>query len=120
MIQHVTREVAAARLDACIAFYEDLGFTRVPAPAALADRFVWLQLGPTQIHLSITPDPVVQSGHIAVVIDPYDDRVARLEAAGHTVEPRAEHWGSPRAYVRDPAGNLVEVMAWPPEARPQR
>ena len=37
-----------------------------------------------------------------------------LRDAGHDVEPRAEHWGSPRAYVRDPAGNLVELMAFPP------
>jgi catechol 2,3-dioxygenase-like lactoylglutathione lyase family enzyme len=120
MIQHVTREVGVAELGACIAFYEELGFSRVPAPPALAERYVWLQLGPTQVHLALTPGPVVQSGHIAVVLDSYEATVARLRNAGHTVEPRAEHWGAPRAYVHDPAGNLVEVMAWPPEARSHR
>jgi catechol 2,3-dioxygenase-like lactoylglutathione lyase family enzyme len=120
MIQHVTREVGIDQLDACIAFYEELGFIRVPAPAGLADRFVWLQLGPTQVHLAFKPDPVVQSGHIAVVVDPYEATIARLADAGHPVEPRTEHWGSPRAYVHDPAGNLVEVMASPPDAHPNR
>jgi catechol 2,3-dioxygenase-like lactoylglutathione lyase family enzyme len=115
MIQHVTREVETAQLGACITFYEALGFQRVPTPDALADRFVWLQLGPTQLHLALTPHSVVQSGHIAVVLEPYEASLARLRAAGHVVEPRREHWGSPRAYVHDPAGNLVEVMAWPPE-----
>jgi catechol 2,3-dioxygenase-like lactoylglutathione lyase family enzyme len=44
----------------------------------------------------------------------YDDVLATLREAGHDPEPRAEHWGSPRAYVRDPAGNRVELMAFPP------
>ena len=47
MIQHVTREVETAQLDACITFYEALGFQRVATPEPLAGRFVWLQLGPT-------------------------------------------------------------------------
>jgi catechol 2,3-dioxygenase-like lactoylglutathione lyase family enzyme len=115
MIQHVTREVESAQLDACITFYEALGFRRVATPEPLAGRFVWLQLGPTQLHLAVTRHPVVQSGHIAIVLEPYEPSLARLRAAGHAVQARREHWGSPRAYVHDPAGNLVEVMAWPPE-----
>ena len=68
------------------------------------------------MHLMPRDDARVQGGHIAVVLgDGYDDTLARLRALGHSVEPRQEHWGSPRAYVRDPAGNLVEVMAWPPD-----
>jgi catechol 2,3-dioxygenase-like lactoylglutathione lyase family enzyme len=50
-----------------------------------------------------------------VVVDDYDATLTALRAAGHDVEPRAEHWGSPRSYVRDPAGNLVELMAFPPD-----
>ena len=46
----------------------------------------------------------------------YAATVEGLEAAGHRVEPRRAHWGSPRSYVRDPAGYLVELMAWPPGA----
>ena len=29
-------------------------------------------------------------------------------------QPREEHWGSPRCFVRDPVGHVVEVMAFPP------
>jgi hypothetical protein len=54
------------------------------------------------------------SGHVGVVVERYAKTVAALGAAGHEVEPRSEHWGSPRAYVRDPVGYLVEVMAWAP------
>jgi len=52
---------------------------------------------------------------MAVVVDEYDATLGAVRNAGHDVEPRAEHWGSPRAYVRDPAGNLVELMAFPPD-----
>jgi catechol 2,3-dioxygenase-like lactoylglutathione lyase family enzyme len=57
---------------------------------------------------------------VAVVVDDWQSALERLREAGHEVEPRREHWGSPRAYVRDPAGNLVELMAFPPpgEAAP--
>ena len=56
------------------------------------------------------PDP----GHFALVLPDYHAVLERLRDAGHDVDPRREPWGSPRAYVRDPAGNLVELMASPP------
>ena len=116
MIQHVTREVLPRQAAETVKFYGELGFRQVPTPATLDPGIVWMQLGPTQIHLMPREDAAVQSGHVAVVLgDDYDDMLTRLRALGHSVDPRREHWGSPRAYVRDPAGNLVEVMAWPPD-----
>ena len=43
MIQHVSFEVRPDRLDACIEFYELLGFRRVPAPEQLAHFVTWLE-----------------------------------------------------------------------------
>ena len=40
--------------------------------------------------------------------------VQRLRAAGFPPEPRTEHWGAPRAFVRAPGGHRVELMAGPP------
>jgi catechol 2,3-dioxygenase-like lactoylglutathione lyase family enzyme len=117
MIQHVTRETLPSQLEACVGFYRLLGFVPVAVPAGLAGRFVWLELGRTQVHLMPTGDARPQAGHIGVVVEHYTETVARLRGAGHEVEPRREHWGSPRAYVRDPAGNLVELMAWAPGDR---
>jgi catechol 2,3-dioxygenase-like lactoylglutathione lyase family enzyme len=115
MIQHVTFEVSRERWDACVAFYALLGFERAQPPPSLADRAAWLQSGPTQVHLMDVDEPVVlPRGHVAVVVDDYDATLAALADAGHDVQPRTEYWGSPRAYVRDPAGNLVELMAFPP------
>ena len=54
---------------------------------------------------------------MAFVVEGYEDALAGLREAGYEVEPRREHWGSPRAYVRDPAGNLVELMERAPGER---
>jgi catechol 2,3-dioxygenase-like lactoylglutathione lyase family enzyme len=118
MIQHVTRVVSPASLDACVSFYGLIGFAPAAAPPGVAGRAVWLALGDTQLHLMPDPQARPEAGHIAVVAADYDATVARLGAAGHTVEPRREHWGAPRSYVRDPAGNLVELMERPPSGRP--
>ena len=114
-LQHVTLELSRDQEADCVAFYELLGFYRVEPPPSLADRAAWMQAGEVQVHLMWVEEPTaLPSGHIAVVAEGYDRTLEALRAAGHEVEPRSEHWGSPRSYVRDPAGNLVEVMAFPP------
>ena len=114
VVQHVTREIRASELKRCIRFYETLGFVEVPVPGGIAGRARWLERSGTQIHLMPTADAAPASGHVGVIVEQYADTVARLREAGHEVEPRREHWGAPRSYVRDPAGNLVELMAWAP------
>jgi hypothetical protein len=37
-----------------------------------------------------------------------------LRAAGFDPEPRDEHWGCPRSFVRNPAGHRVELMQCAP------
>lgn len=115
MIQHVALEVARERVDDCVAFYALLGFERVEPPESLRDRAAWVERGGTQVHLLFAEEPrTLAAGHVAVVADGWEATLERLRAAGHEPDPRREHWGSPRAYVRDPAGNLVELMAFPP------
>ena len=115
MIHHVALETREADLAACTAFYELLGFAVVEPPPTLRDRATWLERDGRQIHLMHADDPVVPpNGHVAVVAGDYDATLARLRDAGHEIDPRTEHWGSPRAFVRDPAGHVVEVMEFPP------
>jgi catechol 2,3-dioxygenase-like lactoylglutathione lyase family enzyme len=117
MIQHVALELRREQADECVSFYSLLGFVEVSPPPTLTGRARWLEAGATQVHLLWADRRPVHParGHVAVVADAYEATLAALRAAGHEVDPRAEHWGSPRAYVRDPAGNLVEVMAFGPE-----
>jgi catechol 2,3-dioxygenase-like lactoylglutathione lyase family enzyme len=117
VVQHVTWEVRPQVVEPCIAFYELLGFRRVEPPPTLRDRAAWVERDGTQVHLLFVEEPTtLPHGHVAVVVDDYDAAFAALERAGHAPERRRQHWGSPRLYVRDPAGNLVEVMAFPPPA----
>jgi catechol 2,3-dioxygenase-like lactoylglutathione lyase family enzyme len=114
MIQHVTREIPPAKLDECVRFYGLIGFSPVPVPDGIAGRAVWLERAQTQVHLMLAQDASPQQGHVGFVAEQYDATVQRLRDAGHDIDVRRIHWGSPRCYVRDPAGNLVELMAWPP------
>lgn len=122
MIEHVSFTVSRADAQACAGFYELLGFVRIEPPAGLGDRSIWLTRNGTSLHLmfrdrdgaDIAQSPTPGSGHVALVVENYDALIGALTAAGSNVEPRSEYWGSPRAYVRDPAGNLVELMAFAP------
>ena len=76
---------------------------------------MWVERAGTQIHLMRRDDAQhLPAGHLAVVVDDYDATLDRLRAEGFDPEPRTEHWGAPRAFVRDPAGHRVEVMAASP------
>ena len=116
MIQHVALELREGDAGAEVAFWALLGFEEVEPPGPLRSRSRWVQRRGTQIHLLFADAPVVApEGHVAVVVgDDYDGVLARLRAAGFAAEPREEHWGSPRSFVRTPSGHRVEVMARPP------
>jgi catechol 2,3-dioxygenase-like lactoylglutathione lyase family enzyme len=115
VIQHVALEVREQDVAACVRFWALLGFEQVDPPAALRARAAWLQAGGTQIHLLFAEPPVVApEGHVAVVAGDYDATLAALREAGFEPAPRTQHWGSPRAFVRSPAGHRVEVMAFAP------
>lgn len=115
MIQHVALEIRRDDADACLHFWWLLGFEQVAPPQALAERATWVQAGGTQIHLLYAEQPVVApEGHVAVIAADYDATLEALSVAGVAVQPRTEHWNSPRCFVRCPAGHRVEVMAFAP------
>ncbi len=115
MIQHVALEVREADVEACVAFWRLLGFARVPVPEPLAARSTWVQAGDTQIHLLHVEDPVIPAeGHVAVIVADHAATLAALREAGLRPQPRTEYWGSPRCFVRSPAGHRVELMAFAP------
>jgi catechol 2,3-dioxygenase-like lactoylglutathione lyase family enzyme len=114
-LQHVSLEVREADVPAEVAFWGLLGFAPADVPPALAGTTAWVQAGATQVHLLFREEPVIPpGGHPAVVAEDYAETLARLSAAGHEAQPRREHWGAPRCFVRSPAGHRVEVMAEAP------
>ena len=122
MIQHVTRQISPAQLESCVRFYAILGFEPVAMPPSLEGRAVWLAQPDPDAACPQRPNPpdaergcAPEQGHVAFVLDGYEAVLERLREAGFEVQPRREHWGAPRAYVRDPAANLVELMAAAPD-----
>jgi catechol 2,3-dioxygenase-like lactoylglutathione lyase family enzyme len=117
MLQHVSVEVRPQEVQACVAFWELLGFEQVSPPESLR-RFTWLERAGTQIHLMPFDDPVTtRRGHAAVVVEDYEPTLERLAEHGFTAEPGSNAWGAPRSFVRDPAGNHFELMSAPPPTR---
>lgn len=117
MLQHVALETRPAEVEAEVAFWALLGFTEVAVPSTLEGIAAWVQQGATQIHLLYAEDPVVPPrGHAAVVAEDFEDAFAAVAAAGHPIERRSEHWGSPRALATSPGGHRVELMAAPAAA----
>ena len=117
MLQHVSIEVRPDQVDACVTFWGLLGFEQVEPPETLR-RFTWVERAGTQIHLMPFEDPVTTArGHAAVVVEDYEDALARLREKGFDPQPGSEAWGVPRSFVRDPAGNHVELMSAPPPSR---
>jgi catechol 2,3-dioxygenase-like lactoylglutathione lyase family enzyme len=115
VIQHVAIEIRQEHVDACLRFWTLLGFEAVAPPPSLADRAVWVQRAATQVHLLLSDDPVIPPlSHVAVLVEDYDATLSALRQAGLDPQPRSEHWGSPRCFVRCPAGHRVELMAFAP------
>jgi catechol 2,3-dioxygenase-like lactoylglutathione lyase family enzyme len=56
LIHHVSFEVKPDQLEACIEFYELLGFRRVTAPRELAAFVTWLERDGDQVHLLQLPE----------------------------------------------------------------
>jgi catechol 2,3-dioxygenase-like lactoylglutathione lyase family enzyme len=114
MLQHVSVEVHPDQLAACVAFWERLGFERIDPPPLL-QRFTWVQREGTQIHMIPTEEPnLTVMGHAAVVVDDYDATLDGLREAGFELREGENAWDAQRYFVRDPAGNLVELMERPP------
>jgi catechol 2,3-dioxygenase-like lactoylglutathione lyase family enzyme len=101
-------------------FYEEvLGLERDPARPAFGFPGAWYQLGGCQIHLIQRPDGVDTgtrapgltpvAPHVAIRVDDYDAAVAYFK--GHGIEVFETNADNGQLWVRDPAGNIIELTA---------
>ncbi len=111
--------VRAIDLDASLSWYEMMfGMTRIAAPN-FGIKVGWLKLGDTQLHLFQVDTPPVQYGHFGIDVDDFEAIYLRAKSLDcfandafnnhHLFETPA---GQLQLYIRDPAGNLIEVN-WP-------
>lgn len=102
--------------EAARAFYGDLlGLPEVPKPGVLASRGgVWFRVGAHGLHVGVL-DPFVPAvrAHPAIRVadvPALEELVVRLVAAGHDVEWAEQPIAEARCKLRDPFGNLVELL----------
>ena len=110
--------IHAYDMDASLRFYTEVfGMRHVPSPD-FEHRVEWLQLGDQQLHLFLRDTPAPEFHHLGFDVDDFEEayRVAcrhgLLDADAWSPDVRELNDGSVQMYLRDPAGNLVEVN-WP-------
>jgi YD repeat-containing protein len=116
-INHVS--IYAEDLDQSAGFYEQLfGMERIATPV-FAFPVQWLRLGRQQLHLFVRPGVQAPTfHHVGLNVDDFEAvywraREQRLQDTSAFFSAMYElPDGSAQMYVRDPAGNLVEVD-WP-------
>lgn len=115
-INHLS--VAAIDLPASLAFYENvLGMERIPT-YNFGFTTQYLRCGELQVHVFLLEDKIPHYQHFAIDVDDFHavyDAAKAMDALDDTAFRNAVNElpdGSVQMYLRDPAGNLVEVD-WP-------
>ena len=99
-------------LAAVEAFYRDaIGMRPIPNLAGVR----WFEL-PNGDHLHVLDGAGLADtrAHFALEVDDLEATLARCRFHGSEPEPQPPIWGAPRWFVRDPAGNLIELFDTPP------
>ena len=115
-LNHVS--IHAYDMDESLRFYTEVfGMERVPSPD-FALHVEWLRLGQQQLHLFKRDTPAPEFHHIALDVDDFEAAYLKAKELGLFDEDafgasiRELPGGVVQMYIRDPAGNLVE-LDWP-------
>ncbi len=113
-LDHVQLAMPPRREAEAEAFYAGLlGFTRVPKPEPLAARGgCWFTRGAVAVHLGVEEGfRPARKAHPALVVRDLPALEAALAAAGVEVRPNPDADPGQGAYVDDPFGNRIELIA---------
>jgi YD repeat-containing protein len=115
-LTHVS--VHAHDLEESARFYEELfGMEEIPAPD-FPFPVRWLRVGDLQLHLFQSGDPAPRTHHFGIDVDDFEAAYRKVgelgvgEGSGYFSRVYQLPDGAVQLYVRDPAGNLVEIN-WP-------
>ncbi len=109
--------IHAVDMEESLRFYVELfGMEHLPSPD-FEHRVEWLGLGDQQLHLFLRETPAPQYHHLGLDVDDFEAVYVIARQRGllddATFAPVRElNDGSVQMYLRDPAGNLVEID-WP-------
>lgn len=111
-IDHVQMSVPRALEAECLAFYRTvLGLTEIPKPEELRARGgAWFQVGTMQFHIGVDPEPFPKSKrHVCFQVSDLAQARVSAVAKGAVIEEEGVAEGLHRFFLRDPAGNRIEI-----------
>ena len=111
-IDHVQIAVPKALEDDCLNFYRSaLALPEIEKPEHLKARGgAWFQIGSVQMHVGIDPEPSPKSKrHLCFLVADLAAAKAAVLAGGIAIEDEGRAEGLIRFFVRDPAGNRIEI-----------
>jgi catechol 2,3-dioxygenase-like lactoylglutathione lyase family enzyme len=113
-LDHVQLAMPAGREDEAEAFYAGLlGLTRKPKPESMAWRGgCWFESGSVALHLGVEDEfRPARKAHPALAVRDLPALEAVLRGAGVSVRPNPDAAPGRGAYVDDPFGNRIELVA---------
>jgi catechol 2,3-dioxygenase-like lactoylglutathione lyase family enzyme len=111
-IDHVQIAVPQALEAQCLTFYREvLGLAEIEKPEALKPRGgAWFQLPNLQMHVGVDPEASPMSKrHLCFLVSDLAVARAGVVACGVTIEEESGAEGLKRFFIRDPAGNRIEI-----------
>lgn len=111
-IDHVQITVPKALEAECLAFYRAvLRLSEISKPEEFRRRGgTWFQVGTVQLHIGLDPECSPRSKrHVCFLVDDLARARADIVARGARTEEENEAEGLRRFFIRDPAGNRLEV-----------
>lgn len=111
-IDHVQIAVPRALEAECLRFYREVfALPEIPKPEELRGRGgAWFQAGSLQMHIGVDPEPSPRSKrHICFLVRDLAAAKADVVSRGVAVEEESMAEGLARFFIRDPAGNRIEI-----------
>ena len=111
-IDHVQFTVPKAVEAEALRFYRSvLGLKELPKPEELRARGgAWFEVGTLQFHIGVDPEAWPSSKrHVCFLVSDLASARKEVVAAGVAIEEEGIAEGLARFFIRDPAGNRIEI-----------
>jgi catechol 2,3-dioxygenase-like lactoylglutathione lyase family enzyme len=112
VIDHVQIAVPKALEAQALTFYREiLGLSEIPKPEELRARGgAWFQTGNLQMHVGLDPEASPRSKrHVCFLVRDLATARAEIVSKGVAIEEESVAEGLARFFIRDPAGNRIEI-----------